>query len=354
MSPVLRGSWLYGTVLLTLACYAVTIAFAPAAGHPPAAALGTLLFLGTSVHVASTAWFWTVGAVRRHMLASPGRYLVAPAVLVAGSALLAAALPAAAFGWVLPGFLAWQFFHFQKQNLGLAALAATSYGAGGLSRSERRAVTGAGLAGIVGLLARPGLLQLGVDPRLEPLRPFAAAGYGLCVLAGLALLVRRPRGRRPVPFVLVQLLCLLFFLPAFCFDSPYAAVAGLTAAHGYQYLVIMGLVAAGGRRAGLDRLLSLALLLNIALLLGTGLNLASHLHGASAPGGRALYGGYLGLVAAHFVVDAGLWRLRDAFPRAFLADRLPYLVPHPRPSQPTGRPGDPTAGTPVPAGGRGD
>jgi hypothetical protein len=26
------------------------------------------------------------------------------------------------------------------------------------------------------------------------------------------------------------------------------------------------------------------------------------------------------------VVDAGLWRLRDPFPRAFLARRVPYLM----------------------------
>jgi hypothetical protein len=28
---------------------------------------------------------------------------------------------------------------------------------------------------------------------------------------------------------------------------------------------------------------------------------------------------------AHFVIDAGLWRLRDPFPRQFLTGRLPYL-----------------------------
>jgi hypothetical protein len=101
-------------------------------------------------------------------------------------------------------------------------------------------------------------------------------------------------------------------------------VAGLTAAHGYQYLLIMALVAGGGRPV-LSRLVSLALLLNIGLLLGTVLNLASHLHDSSAAG-RALYGAYLGAVMAHFVIDAGLWRLRDEFPRRFLTRRLPYLL----------------------------
>jgi hypothetical protein len=71
---MLRGTWLGGTVALTLGCYAVTVALAPAA-------LGGLLFLGTSVHVATTAWFWTVPEVRGHMLGRRGRYVVAPRVL---------------------------------------------------------------------------------------------------------------------------------------------------------------------------------------------------------------------------------------------------------------------------------
>jgi hypothetical protein len=29
---------------------------------------------------------------------------------------------------------------------------------------------------------------------------------------------------------------------------------------------------------------------------------------------------------AHFVIDAGLWRLRDEFPRGFMRSRLPYLL----------------------------
>jgi hypothetical protein len=51
----------------------------------------------------------------------------------------------------------------------------------------------------------------------------------------------------------------------------------------------------------------------------------SHLH-SGGPAVRLVFGAYLGAVMAHFVVDAGLWRLRDPFPRAFLARRVPYLM----------------------------
>jgi hypothetical protein len=71
----------------------------------------------------------------------------------------------------------------------------------------------------------------------------------------------------------------------------------------------------------------LLVLLNVALALGVTLNWASHMHsGTWLP--RAVFGTYLGLVSAHFLIDAGLWRLRDEFPRTFLTDRLPFLL-HP-------------------------
>jgi hypothetical protein len=125
----------------------------------------------------------------------------------------------------------------------------------------------------------------------------------------------------------MYLMALLFFLPVFVFGSPYAAVGGMTVAHGMQYLLLLGLVAAGSG----TRLVQLATLCNMALLGGAALEKASHLHGA-APAARLLFGAYLGAVMAHFVIDAGLWRLRDPFPRAFLARRAPHLVPSQHPS----------------------
>ena len=95
-------------------------------------------------------------------------------------------------------------------------------------------------------------------------------------------------------------------------------------AHGYQYLLIVGLVA-GASVPGRSSVISLAVLFNVAIFGGLALNAASHLDDGSA-GARALYGAALGLVMAHFVIDAGLWRLRDEFPRAFLRERLPYLL----------------------------
>ena len=122
----------------------------------------------------------------------------------------------------------------------------------------------------------------------------------------------------------MYLMGLFFSVPVFIFTSPYAAVGGMTIAHGMQYLLLVSLFAAGGPgEAG--RALRLAVLGNVALIGGAVLAVTSHLH-SGGPAVRLVFGAYLGAVMAHFVVDAGLWRLRDAFPRVFLARRVPYLM----------------------------
>jgi hypothetical protein len=325
-------AWLWLTVALTGGAFAVAAALAPPASAAPDRGLAWVLFAGSSAHVASTGWLYTLGDVRSYAASRPLRLRWVPAAFVLSGALAAALLRPAGFAWLLLPFFGWQFFHFAKQNLGMVALAASSAGVTSPRPAERRALLAAGVAGIGGLIARPALLQLRVDPRLGAMFGVAALAFAAAVVAGVALLARRPAAQRPAGFSVMYLMALLFSLPVFIFGSPYAAVGGMTAAHGMQYLLLVGLVAAGSG----GRLVRLAVLCNVALLGGAALERASHLHGA-APAERLLFGAYLGAVMAHFVIDAGLWRLRDPFPRAFLARRVPYLVPGRPPAAATGQ-----------------
>ncbi len=226
--------------------------------------------------------------------------------------------------WAALAVLAWQLHHFQKQNLGQVALTGASLGLAPLRRGERAAICTTGTAGIAEVCAHPGLLQLDVRPPFAGyVAPSATAFLVLGVAGGTLALTRRPRTDRSPRFFVIYGLALLFPLPIFVFTSPYAAVAGMTMAHGLQYLLLMGLVAAGDK--GRNRIGGVAALCALAVLGGVVLNLLSHLHGD----GRSLrlfFGVYLGLLATHFVVDAGIWRLRDPFVRAFLTQRLGYLV----------------------------
>ncbi len=324
---VARGArvWLAATVVVTAGAGAAAIALAPPAGAAAPEGLAFLLFAGSSVHVASTGWFYTVPQVRRHMRCHRGRYVAAPLALICGASAIAAVLPRPVlYGLLLPYF-GWQFFHYGKQNLGLAALAAAATRVRPLSSAERGALTAAGGAGIAALLSRPALLQLPVRPPVPALFPLAAAGFAVAVAAGAGCLLARRAAGRSAGFCVVYLTSLVFSLPVFCFRSPYAAVAGLTIAHGLQYLLLTALVAAGGG-GGTRRVVQLAALGNIALAGGAALSVASD-QLTAGPVPRLLYGAFLGAVMAHFVIDAGLWRMRAEFPRSFLRSRLPYLLP---------------------------
>jgi hypothetical protein len=318
-------AWLWGTVALSAGAFGAAVVLAPPASAAPVRGLAWLLFLGSSVHVAATGWLYTLPDVRAHVTERPLRYVWIPAGLVVTAAVTAAVLSPAAMAWLLLAYFGWQFFHFQKQNLGLAALAASVHRVRPLSPAERRALMGAGGAGILGLLAHPGLLQLRVRPGAGQL--FAGAGLLFAAAAGFGVvaLIRRPAADRPAGFCAMYLIALLFSLPIFVLRSPYAAVGGMTMAHGFQYLLLVGLVAAGNRR-GTPRWLRVAVFANVALVGGALLSGASHLHGFP-PAIRLVFGAYLGVVTAHFVIDAGLWRMRDPFPRAFLARHVPGLVP---------------------------
>jgi hypothetical protein len=318
--------WLIATLGLTAGAAVTAIALAPSGSAPAPEGLAFLLFVGSSVHVASTGWFYTVPQVRQYMRGHRVRYVWAPIALITGACAVAAVTPVRLLYWLLLPYFGWQFFHFHKQNLGIAALAAAARRIRPLSRPERRVLRAAGVASIAALVTRPGRLQL---PLPQEIRggwlTVPAAAFAACVLAGLILLARRARSERPASFAAAYLTALLFGLPVFAFTSPYAAVASLTIAHGLQYLLLMGLLAAGGPDRA-RRPLRLAVLCNIALIGGSLLSLASDGLRFGA-GTRFVYGIFLGAVMAHFVVDAGLWRMRAEFPRAFLTARLPFLVP---------------------------
>jgi hypothetical protein len=325
-----RGArwWLIATVGSTIGAAVTAITLAPSGSAHAPEALAFLLFVGSSVHVASTGWFYTVPEVRAYMRSRPARYIWWPLALITGAGAIAVLVPAAALNWLLLPYFGWQFFHYQKQNLGVAALAAVATHVGPLRAGERRALTGAGLAAAAALMSRPSLLQLPIRPVLPPgvpllLFPVAAVAFAASVGVGVYFLARR--AVRPPGFCAAYLTSLVFGLPVFVFTSPYAAVAGLTIGHGLQYLLLMGMVAAGGAGSGRGegRILQLAVLCNVALLGGALLSVASDQAAAGRP---VLFGVFLGAVMAHFVIDAGLWRLRDEFPRGFLASRLPYLV----------------------------
>src|SRR5580700_901359 len=67
--------WLWTSTVLTCGAVASCLVLAPKSGASPAVGLAWLLFLGSSVHVASTGWLFTSSDVRRHAWEQRGRYV---------------------------------------------------------------------------------------------------------------------------------------------------------------------------------------------------------------------------------------------------------------------------------------
>ena len=326
-------AWLWTTAALTTCSLVTVVALAPPAGATPVRALSWLLFTGSSVHVASTGWLFTLPPVRDYARQHKLRCVWIPVCLIGVTAVAAAAISPAVFQWLLLPYFSWQFYHYQKQNIGMAALAAASGQIRPLSRSERNSLVLAGVATIGALAGDPRLLGLRIRLDIPWLRLAALAVFAVAVVAGLLALATRSPAAKPAGFTAVYLISLLFGLPAFVFASPYAAVGGMTVAHGLQYLLLISLIASqtvvpGAGRARSPRLSRLAVLANIALIGGVLLSTASHLHN-SGQAGRLIFGAYLGVVMAHFVIDAGIWRMRDPLARKFVTESVPFLTPTP-------------------------
>jgi hypothetical protein len=136
------------------------------------------------------------------------------------------------------------------------------------------------------------------------------------------LATRRLRDLRAAPLrELVLLTLMLFYLPLFVFEDPLSAVFVYLVAHGLQYLVFMGFVV---RRPDPRRLRNWGLLVAATLLIGGSIDLA-RLPGRWGGVGPALLGASYGLVIWHFLLDAGVWRLRESFQRGYMAERFDFL-----------------------------
>ncbi len=322
-SPAARR-WQRATLIVTIVPF-IFFAVIGAGRTSPNTELGIALFFGASMHVAATGWFVVNPDIRRLARRRPWRFLIIPTSLIVASVIAVGVLSPQWQSRLLLLFFSWQFFHFQKQNLGVVALAASSSSMIRLSTWERRWIVGSGCAGILGLWAHPFLLQLSLQREWRWLWWIGIAGVTACVIGGVWCLARRPHGEMRSYFGALYVSTLFFSAPVFLFHSPYAAVGGMTVAHGLQYLIIVGTFIASPVR-GRRRWERMSAWSNILLFGATCLAVASHFHGASGFELRT-YGLYLGVTMSHFVLDAGLWRMRDPEVRRIMSLNLPDLVP---------------------------
>lgn len=246
-------------------------------------------------HVAATVVFYGDREMRP-MLRGP-RYWTVPVLLVAGSACLAVI---GALNLLLIANVLWTLHHFAKQNLGMVAFTARAAGMPGPRPVDRGVIVCTGVAAMLGYSS----ILIGDLGWNLPTRPLQAAG--LLVLAGCAVVAVGSPCR---PLMLVA--C-VFFLPLFLDVGVVPAVVAYTAAHGAQYLLMTGTIARRSAR--------LACVLAGSVLVG-----GFVLRYGSVQHQGWLYGLAVGATFAHFVIDAGVWRMTTPEKRAYMRGRFSFL-----------------------------
>lgn len=300
-----------------------------------------LIFLGI-VHVPVTLVLYTDRSFLRLVRESKTRYIYLPIALIIASGViftLGGVLVQAVATLILIG---WQAHHYGRQNIGIYAFASMAQG-WRPRPTERRLLDLTTLCGVVGTFKVLGSEQVpaslhGVFDLL--FRASYAVFLGAaCFGVYLYLKNRRdfPLGKAVFFFTL-----LLFFLPLFVSPGLDGAFLSYATAHGVQYILLIAVLALNfgttdGRRDVSVRMVALTsvmVLVGFAGARGADLKtiewVSSHLGGTL----DFVAGTTVGLTIAHFVIDAGAWRLSRPSPRAYMTKRFGFLLGNRRPESP--------------------
>ena len=270
-----------------------------------------------NAHVALTGYFWFDTGYRDHIRQHRGYYYALPAAIVAACLLLVTELGDTGFDLFGIVVIAWNHHHFGRQNWGLLCLTASATATERPGRAAFRMNEAAAVAGILGILGGVGLLQrIGIAGWLHD------AGLVLAIaVAGLSLVAASRQVLSGMPLMRPAMTAMtgLFFLPVFLDTA--TGVLAIAIAHSYQYVIIMGCLAAASRPKGVGYWLAPLVALTVihtAIVIGIRLvDWGSWSHPVAV----------LALAVAiwHYLVDADVWRMARPFQRAAVRARLPYL-----------------------------
>jgi len=223
----------------------------------------------------------------------------------------------------LTAHYAWLLWHFGRQNFGIYAFDAASNKSGQITKLERLYFSALPIAVIPKAVV---LYQQNSFPEwvsaaangLSMALSLACAGLGLWILRTITCDRQR---------VIALLLGFVFFLPTMI--SSNSAIALTFYGHPLQYIIMM-MYLAGDRKQGMP-LQRFGVLLLVGFAFWAGLTALS---GSYSVTFLALT---YGITQAHFVVDAGLWKLKLPKQRAAILESYDFLFEPEAPSGCRGR-----------------
>lgn len=280
---------------------------------------GAIIFLSTNFHVASTGWFFTDREMRQHFRSRPLRYILTPFILVVANAVAFQILGSPVSDYVALIFIGWLLWHYQKQNVGLLSFIAAGTDGTSLSRWERRTLALTALAGMAGIFSVARIEPANLAEAFRLLHQVGAMVYMLVPIVFAVAILKNPSLRTNWLRLFFFAIGALFYIPVFIFSDPVSAITGCATAHGLQYLVFMGSVSGTNQKSHR----SVLKMLIIAAVGALGLD-----HAAAAGDwyfAPAMKGLFVGVVMAHFVLDAGIWRLREPFQRGYMRKKFFFI-----------------------------
>jgi hypothetical protein len=295
------------------------------------------LFLGTA-HVPATFFFYAdrkfAHIVRQHK----ARYIYFPLALTVGAGLVVAFSSAQTQAYLFLFFWAWQAFHYGRQNLGIYSFASIAQSSSAPDKLEKLAIDLATACGILGTFR---ILGMGVAPEylrgaFERLYQIGWYGYLVVIIFCLYVYARNFRRTTPLKSIFFWTLA-LFFLPIYLSNDINVTFLSYAIAHGLQYIVFMGIVSFAAEpqeRARAARYQNALKLLGLMIVLGLLFYNADTLRGLELVKNNLLlvrcfdflFGAVLGATMAHFVIDAGAWRLSKLPQREYMTRSFGFIL----------------------------
>ena len=295
-----------------------------------------LLFLGTA-HVPATLFFYVDKDFSDIIRNDKRRYIYLPILLTVATGLVFAFAPVVVQAYILLAFWSWQAFHYGRQNVGIYSFVSIATRGKPSDKYERLIIdlgTWCGIIGtfkILGSAVAPQYLQSSFDLAYQ----LARFLFVLVLVASVVIYVRNFRSTTPLLTIFYfTLVC--FFLPVFLSTGMNVGFYSYAIAHGVQYVLFMTVVSlnfdpdGAAQRFHLRNLMKLLLLtVLIGLIFYKAIDLKTMGFVVTNTTFVRLVdfalGAILGSTMAHFVIDAGAWRLSESLQRMYVGKRFAFL-----------------------------
>jgi hypothetical protein len=297
------------------------------------------LFLGTA-HVPATIFFYMDRGFAEIIRKHKGRYIYLPILVTVLSGLIFAFLSTAAQAYLLLIYWGWQAFHYGRQNIGVYAFASIAQTGRSPRRAEKLAIDMGTLCGIFGTFK---ILGMAVAPAylhgiFNYLYLLGSLGFVGVLIFTIVVYVKYFSETTALK-TLFLFTSVFFFFPVFISTDLNVAFLSYAMAHGFQYLVFMTTVSlnSGERDSKLLRLGNALKPLALVIIIGFAFSRVGWAKDLEAIKSSAVFmrsvdflvGAIFGLTMAHFLIDAGAWKLSMELQRNYITRRFKFLFGQP-------------------------